>query len=301
MASSKLKRDFPYLAEYLEFPHPNPRLDSLYRRHGLGCMAAVVGGPIFGLATFVLMGRALGPVVGLMLTVFATLLGAIAISAFARKITARTEAKSLPEDHILEKANESTEQLNKLDQERKLTKWMDPVALQLLEAGSYHWSRVRKSFADTRWNSQELPEHWVSLKEKADHASNIAMAELLILCSQCIGEPIKTGKNDFQSVIEDFVDLDIEDALRGLARATATHPKEYRFSSQRTHEIFPEAKALAERLKELADEIEQATQIAKVEIPGLRASLGQDSIESLLSEMRTVRQAEDELRQHQSE
>lgn len=152
------------------------------------------------------------------------------------------------------------------------------------------------SFDDVRWDKGDLPDHWLSLREKAEKAANLAMAELLMLCMQCVGEPLKSRKGDFQAVMEDFVGLDIEDALRGLAKVTASHPKEYKFQSPRTRELFQPGRALAEQLKELADEIETSTRLAKIEMRSdLRTSLGKESIDSLLSEMRYVREAEEEL------
>ena len=301
MASNKLKRDYPYLAEYLDAPHSNPLMEKLSSAQGFGCVAAVAGAPIIGIATFLLTNRMVGPGAGAFLAFGAAVVGAVALSSYATKNFKNTEKNAAPEEKLMHQANAAIQHLKKLDGDRKLPKWMDPVAIQLLEAGAYHWSRVRKTFGDVRWDTRDLPEHWVALREKAERAANLAMAELIILCTQCVGEPHKTRKGDFQSVLEDIVDLDIEDALRGLAKATATHPTEYRFSSPRTQEIFPHGKELAERLKDLAEEIEQATQIAKTEIPELRTSLGQDSIETLLSEMRYVRQAEEELHEHQSE
>jgi len=296
MASNKLKRDYPHLSAYMDFPHVNPLIEQLSSMKNLGCLASLAISPFLGMATFMVTSRFAGVPGGLMLGFASFVAFAISIYSYGTKYSSRNAKEITAEDRLIDQGHAALHQLRKLDNDKKLPKWMDPVAIQLLEAGAYHWSRVRMSFDDVRWDKGDLPDHWLSLREKAEKAANLAMAELLMLCMQCVGEPLKSRKGDFQAVMEDFVGLDIEDALRGLAKVTASHPKEYKFQSPRTRELFEPGRALAEQLKELADEIETSTRLAKIEMPSdLRTSLGKESIDSLLSEMRYVREAEEEL------
>lgn len=299
MSSKRLARDYPYLCGYLDASHPNPLVDRIASLQNLGCTAALVGTPIIGLLSFMASGRFVGPIGATVFAAGMALTGGFLLFSYGKKHSAKAMSEATVEDKIMSQAAQSVDYLRKLDRERKLHKWMDPVAIQLLEAGAYHWARIRTTFDDSRWNVSQLPEHWVGLKQKANAAANLAMAELVILCAGCTGEPVKNRKNDIQSVFEDFVDLDIEDALRGLARVSATHPKEYRFQSPQTREIFEPARQIAERLKQLADEMEQATQIAKSELPQAHIQLGNESIAHLLEEIKAVRQAEQELHQTQ--
>jgi hypothetical protein len=300
MASNKLKRDYPYLSAYMDFPHVNPLIAQMSSVKNFGCLAAMTVSPFLALAAFLVTDRFAGAGGGFLFGFATFVASAISIYSYGTKISARNVKEITAEDRLIDQAHSALHQLRKLDKESKMPKWMDPVAIQLLEAGAYHWNRVRQSFDDVRWDRGDLPDHWVSLRAKAEKAANLAMAELLILCIQCVGEPLKTRKGDFQAVVEDFVGLDIEEALRGLAKVTASHPKEYKFQSPRTRELFEPGRALAEQLKELADEIETSTRLAKVEMPSdLRTSLGKESIETLLSEMRYVREAEEELQDRQ--
>lgn len=300
MASNKLQRDFPYFSQYLNATHPNPLKGRAQSKYGMGCLTALAGAPIVSFATFMLLSRFIGPSAGFV-AFAAFVISLLALFNYGTKLGSRSITEATPEDKLLEHAGSKIESLKKLDNDRKLPKWIDPVAIQLLEAGAYHWSRVTMAFDDPRWGDAQLPTHWLSLRERASKAAELAMAELVILCEKCVGEPPKNRKSDYQSVFDDFVSLDIEDAIRGLAKVTATHPSEYRFTSASTPVIFEEAKELAENLKSLADEVEEATRIAKTEIPELRANLARESIEGLLSEIRHVKKAESELHQNQSD
>lgn len=299
MASKRLIRDYPYLSAYLDAPHPNPLVERLASLSNFGCLAAMGGAPMVAILSFMISDRFIGPIGGSLFALGMAVTSGVLLFSFGKRHSEKAAKEATVEDKLMSQAAQAIDHFKKLDRERKLHKWMDPVAIQLLEAGAYHWSRIRQTFDDSRWNVSQLPEHWVGLKQKAHSAANLAMAELVILCAGCTGEPTKTRKDDFQSVFEDLVDLDIEDALRGLAKVTATHPKEYRFQSPQTKEIFEPARQIAERLKQLADEMEQATQIAKTELPQSQLNLGQETIGHLLEEIKAVRQAEQELHQSQ--
>lgn len=298
MASSKLKRDFPYAAGYIDHNHSNPILDRLSAVNNLGCLASGVGAPVVAMGVWMIGARFMGPPAGFV--AFASFFAAlIALYSYGTKVGTQSAKKATQEERLIDEAYGVIMELRKLDRERKLLKHMDPVAMQLIEASAYHWSRVHRAFDDGRWNASEIPEHWTALRERASQAADLAMAELIILCRQCIGEPLKNRKDDFQSVIDDFAGLEIVDALRGLAKVSATHPKEYRFSSPQTPLIFDQARGLAEQLKSLADEVEESTRIAKTDIPELRTSLGRESIDSLLSDLRHIKRAEVELHEEQ--
>lgn len=301
MASTKIKRDFPSLAAYLDHPHPNP----LFRRIGagpaLGCLMALVSSLVVGVGVFALASPAIGPLMAVVASLAGSGAAAFAVAAAGWRIGRKNAAAPTAEDQLLAQGFGAVESFRRLDNEKRIPKWVDPIALQLLEAGAYHWGRVRQTFAGSQWHSADLPEHRANLRDKAIRAADLAMAELAILSAQCVGEPKKNRKDDFQAAFEDFADLAIEDAIRGLARVAATHPKAYRFESPRAKEIFEPAKGLAEQLKGLADEVAGASFEAPAEDDGLRTSLGRESIDSLLTELRYTRLAEEELHGQQPE
>ena len=186
--------------------------------------------------------------------------------------------------------------------DKKLHRWLDPIAGQLLEAGTYHWKRVHDHLNLPFWQSDDLPNHWSALREKSIEAADNAMAELVVLCSGCVGEPTKSRDDDLKDVIEDFVDLDIQDALQGLGRIVSSDDQAYSFHSPEAQVIFEPGRAIAERLKELADQVEQASTRARSESVDIPAgAYSTESIDILLIEFRAVKQAEDELHQTQGQ
>ncbi|MDI9636868.1 hypothetical protein QM565_14020 [Geitlerinema splendidum] len=182
-----------------------------------------------------------------------------------------------------------------LDKQRKLHKWLDPVAGQLLEASALHWDRVHTILSGSSWQNEELGGHWVAIREKSLKAADLAMAEILMLCARCVGEPTKNRSDDWKDILEDFAELDFEDAIRGLNKAIATDSKSYKFTSPEARIVFEPARQIAERLKQLADQVEQSAQQAALEITIPHGSYATESIDVLLGEFRSISMAESEL------
>jgi hypothetical protein len=306
MASSKLKREYPYLAAYLDHEIASPSVAASEKIMGMGCVGLGLGAPLAGLLAAIGVSVATGNFG------FGILGGAVAFVAalglggaiLAKKVKASQQPAS-EEDRLLREAMGSRSALLDLDKNKKLTKWLDPVAAQLLEAGAYHWSRVRTTLDASAWTHGDVPGHWKALRERALTGADVAMAELLILASGCVGEPMKNRKDEWNSIVEDFVSLDIEDALRGLSKATSNHPNQYRYTSPNTRDIFDPGKRIAERLKDLADEVQNATPRVLAEtsntiaIPGATTGYATESLDVLLGEIKAVRQAEKELHEEQ--
>lgn len=186
-------------------------------------------------------------------------------------------------------------EMTQLTAQRKLHKWMDPVALQLLEAAAYHWERLHTALNSPHWSDRDLPQYWKGVRTQAMEASNMGMMELVLLCRGCMGPPQKDKQSEIQGIMQDFVDLDIADALQGLKSMAKSDWTVYAHKSPVLDQIFEPARQIAEKIKLLADEIETKNHdllIAKSPIPERRAV---DSIDSVLTDLRAFDQAEDEL------
>ena len=299
MASSKLKRAYPNFAAYLD---NSQEPESLKRRDfamATGCLATVSAGLIGAVCFGALIGSAVNVGAGILGAIIG---GGVTTLAMAwwmhRKVQAAGNPKSDRERLDLE-SHAAAHEFKVLDGQKKLLKSLDPVAAQLLEAGAYHWNRIRETLGGSHWRSENLPAHWHSLRERALDASHVAMAELSIMCATCTGEPRREKKDDLQSVFEDFADLDIQDALRGLAKIAAASDDPYRFTTPRAKELFEPAKEIAERLKSLADQVERADLKATQEVSMPKGALATDTIDVLLGEFRAVQQAESELHEEQ--
>lgn len=209
------------------------------------------------------------------------------------------DQRKAPVDPLEVKGRAASKALLKLHQERKLRKWMDPVAQELLEAGAYHFGRLRTALEGPAWSARDLPTHWETVRAQARAAGESAMWELVLLCNTCVGKPQVERKDGLKSVIEDFVDLDIADALQGLKEIASGDWARYAHTSPAARQIFEPGRQIAERLRDLADEIEaRAPELGGSAGEALpRGSVG--SIDAVLGELRAVRQAEEELRQEQ--
>lgn len=299
MASSKLKSKYPHMAEYIDHHRHDPVQARIEAAMGKGCLFGGALVPVaaigFGALGFLLFKHPIAAIgMGLLGGVTGTVLGGWLMQRMTKKAGQFTSS----EEEMLKKAGEAARHFRKLDSDRKLHKWIDPVAAQLLEAGAFHWGRLNKALESQVWQNKETASHWSGLKERVENAANIAMAELVVLVSGCVGEPSKDRKEDLKEAFEDFAELDIADALQGLLKVSSRPATDYIFKSPRSREIFEPAKNIAHRLQQLADEMEQKTEelrIVSMDIPQEASSV--DSIDVLLGEIRAVDQAEKELRQ----
>ncbi len=187
-----------------------------------------------------------------------------------------------------------------LDAKSKLTKELDPVAGQLLEAGSYYWRKITDTMATPAWQKDDLPAHWKSLRDQSLSVANAAMNELFMLLKDCTGKPSKTRKDDFQGAFENLTDLNFMDAALGLLTAATADASIYTFQSPYLPAVFEPAKQLAEKLRDLSSEIDELTKDVHnhvASIPGAATSVS--SIDLILEEMKSVRIAERELREEE--
>ena len=291
MASKRLQREYPSLSSYLDADRPGSPVKSIDWR-----FLALVGA---GLVAVRLLLNELGLLITQGSTWGMMLVAGAAVGGFyfwqARK---KSQIELTPEEKLLIRGDEARATMRKADAERRLLKHYDPIALQLLDAGAEQWRSIRAAFSHERW-AGKLPDHWVSLRVRALAAADICMAQLAILCSDCYSENPRTRKDDFGSAFEDFADLEIINGLQILTKVIRDDPEKYRVRSPRTHEIYAEASGLVEQLQSLAKESAGAAREARLDIADL--NLGQESVRSVLEEMRFVRTAEAEIETPQHE
>ncbi len=287
--SPKKGKHYPPTVAYLEKATARSKTpDAL----AVGMFAALLIGGVLGLAVGAAFGP-LGAVLGLPFGIFA---GAVLGSAILPRIFHRRKP-----DPLEERATKAILDLKKLHESRKLRTWMDPVALELLEAGAFHYARVTAALDGPYWSTRDLQAHWVSVRNQARQASETAMYELVLMCQACVGKPQTERKDEFKQVVEDLVDLDIADALQGLKEFTNPDWSKFRHQSPMSKQIFEPARALAERLKILGDEVEtRMTELTGLGPEGLPSG-AVGSLDVVLSELRAVRQAEAEIADEQQE
>lgn len=188
-------------------------------------------------------------------------------------------------------------ELKDLEVQRRLHRWMDPLALQLLEVGAYHWQRIQTTLEGPQWGSKTLPAYWAQLRGQIQTAADEGMGDLLVLARNCVGPPQKDRQSDFQGVVESFVELDFADALDGLKRMAKSDWTAYAHQSPQAEAVAVHGRQIAERLQELADDVEMKASEIAIQSATSGGIQSLDVLEGVLGELRTVRQAESELEQ----
>lgn len=290
MGRKKRSSDFPYFTEYVAYL-ANQRIGQGPKLwHWLLVLALSIAAGVVGFSLPALISPPANAVV-MYLSLLA--FGGGALSLGGKWIYGKKRAAaSQPRQEV--EAVEAAREFHRLVLKKRLTSWVDPVALELLEAGAFHHRRVADIIE--RWPST-AGGHWNELRDQARHAADDAMHELLRMFVKCIGKPQKQRKDAWGDVLEDFADLDFVDALEGLKRISDGDWRDYAYTSPVTQRLFEPGRQIAEKLKTLADEIERT--LSERSADGFIATESSSSIDGVLGQISAVRQAEEELREHQ--
>ena len=164
---------------------------------------------------------------------------------------------------------------------RRLHRDLDPVAGTLLEEAARIYLRLRQTLEGPFWSGRDLPEHWKTVRGQALRASDEAMDEIVVILADCL----KTGRA--QSGVFELVEQ-VVDSIKG-----GTIP-----AADGTPSGFAQAREIAAGLGKLAGEIETATEqvVREESVAADFSSL--NSIDLCLGELRTVRQADEEMREN---
>jgi hypothetical protein len=287
MSSKRSNKQAPYFTGFLKAladkgsPMPgNPAAMAL------GCLGPLFVAPAVGVMAGFSLGVGPGIIAGV-LAAAGCLAGGLAMENRARRPKSPAEARKM-------QARSVANVLRSLGQQRKLHKQVDPLVLQLLEVGAYHWTRIRARLDMPAWTTGELPAHRVALRTQIQDAADAAMDDLLLLAQGCIGDPERNRGDDLKSAFEDLADLDISQALAGFRRVAETDWTAYAHHSPNSGAVMSSGRPVVEKLAALADEVESMA------LPSLEAApqtASTDSLDVLLSEIKSIRQAEQELEQ----
>jgi hypothetical protein len=285
--SRALDKRMPYLSGFLKYATKNP----IQERVDLVVGGAIMGGFIVPGSVGLALGFATGNAGLGFLTAFVALGAWIAGSMFVARKAKRPRGE-------VEKAKvaayQSANPWQSLRNKQKLHKHADPAVLQLLEAAAYHWTRVQTVATSPMWKDDGLPGHWVQVRDAALMAADQAMAELLHISQLAMGEPMRSREQEVSSMVKDLFDLQISDALDGLKQISTSDWREYSHHSPHASDIVSRGMPIAERLQHLAEEIERATPQTPT-VTGEQPSNSAQSLEAVLSELKAVRQAEEEV------
>ncbi len=196
-------------------------------------------------------------------------------------LTMRREKPALsPRAQRQEEARQVGDVMRKCLELRRLHRDLDEASLILLEECSRHWARVQAVFSTGFWSDPQLLPAYASARQQAMDAADDAMHDVLILYAPCLPVEVK-GRQPM-----DFV----EEALEQYVFKAPLNPTQ-------PPAAFGPARKVADRLRDLADEAERiASDLHRQRVTEPAATSG--TLEASLSELRAIRQAEDELRQN---
>lgn len=287
MFDTKKKR-LPYLSEYIA----SCTAQSPYARRDAIAASGCITVPLAIVGSVSLLGNLMSwPLaVGVGLLVGGPMAGWM-MSALAKKFgKART-----PEEARRFEVFEAASKYNQSIQRKKLHQELDPVAAQLLESCAYYYKQTMSLVNGPIWDEAANNGQYVALREQCAKAANESMQEAIMLCQHCLGKPERNRSDDLGSVIQDFVSLEIEDAIGGLREVVKADSAKYAYRSPHVNSIFEPVRDIAEKLKQLSIEVEKIqTDIVK-NASTLKQVESASSLDLVLRELQMVRQAEDEL------
>lgn len=156
----------------------------------------------------------------------------------------------------------------------------------LLEECARHWSRVRQALESPFWTSPNLPPHYKSVREQTARAADRAMDEAVVMLHHELEVPYRAGVADRMSLSE-FVEGVFGVQIPDPNSRSGPLPLSYQAVRQ-----------LAVKLRDLADGVESLT-LEVAQDPSVQSEFKADTaLDMAISDVRSIRQAEDELRQN---
>lgn len=268
-------RQYPHLTRFLQSRAP------AFQRTGMsstGCFVSAIAA--YG-AFFLTL-----PELGVLRAALVSVLVIMPLAAFiTNRLFALTTKPRTPEAERAALVNETLMVLHSKSTRRRMGREVDPVAAALLEESARHWTRVQTALSGPFWSSKNLPAHWQGVRDRSWAAANAAMDELILLLRPLALTPPADGPRE-----------GVLDAIMEAVFDQARPPVNMQLPPG-----FEPARAVAERLKLLAGEVERTSkelaedQLAQGEVQSATA------LESCLAELRSLRQAEQELEDHLEE
>lgn len=189
-----------------------------------------------------------------------------------------------PKPMVNERAREATavaQTMGLMLQKRRLHRDLDPGSLILLEECARHWHRARAALDGPFWTHGMVPEYYRQVRHKALVSLDESMDEVLLHYRAWLPDAVRS-RHPF-----DYVDEAMESVM-GRRSAAGNFPPP----------AFGPVRIIADKLMELANETERLSQEARLDPEVAAAATPGRSLDQTLSELRSMREAEAELRQN---
>lgn len=281
-------RKFPNLSTFLEKEEAEAGKAWFISVTPVGYLTSLLVAPIW----LLVLGNIFGRWVLAGILTAGTLIGIASLFTFFNR---QRKLERDPSEQRRRTIRKAASEVRELEVQGKLHKWMDPLALQTLEVGAFHWNRIQTTLKGTQWGRRNLPAYWRDIKASVLRASTEGMGDLLLLTSNCIGPPQKDRGNDFQEVISKFANLDISSGLQGLKEVATADWTTYAHQSSQGRAVAEHGRLIVERLASLADDVESRSTEISVSSATTGGLSSLESLDEVLSNLKSVRHAEDEL------
>lgn len=292
---ARFDKRLPYVNAFLTYAQNDPAKARQDLAIGGGIVSVLALAPMVGITAGVALSNPGPGIIAGFLTLIA--------GGWAVNVLRKRQGKPRDEaERAKIQAHHSSKPFQALRGRNRLHREVDASVLHLLEASAYHWSRVQSALNGPIWNAPDIGAHWAGVRQQAQLAADTAMSELMTMASSAIGLPQRDRDVEAKGVMKDFFDLEITEALNNLKTLAASDWTEYAHKSAHSEHIVRGGMAVAERLRHLADEVEGA-QSSLSSTPGaapVEYSSSQ-TLDAVLSELKAVKQAEDELRVQQGD
>jgi len=189
-------------------------------------------------------------------------------------------------DRLDLEAAEANELLAEALRRGKLHRITGEATTALLEECATQWSRVRQALESPFWTSPNLPPHYKNVRDQAARAADRAMDEAVVLLHHELEFPYRSGIADRTS-LSDLVEGIFGVQLPDMNARTSALPLSYQSVRQ-----------LADKLLDLAETVESLT-VEVARDPSVQSEFKADTaLDMALSDMKSIHQAEVELRQN---
>ena len=274
MRRKKDSDKLPFLTEYIRW--------AVDWRRGMisGIMPTTV---LTGLGISTVAGLVVSSVVGSIGTPVGLITGATLFCGYVLGSYVRAAKRSRVEPsqaQLRREAKQIAERLEAILDKKRLHRDLSMEVATLLEEAACSWHRARTALESPYWRRADLPSHLRSAREQSVSAIDQGMQEMLVMFATSV--PARPGKWHWTELVDEVVG---QDMLASRHRLDHISP------------FFDEAHAVAEKLSQMADQVEQvARRLAGEELISGAPKPG-SGLEATLAELRQLKEAEDELRQ----
>lgn len=277
MRRLKPSKQLPYLTEYIKYAvdwlprHWHDELTARVIGLGLGISFLV------GLVAMIFVRPSLHIAVGL-------LTAGVSFGVYLLGIYGITEARRAKEQDpqlvLRREAEQVAVRLEACLSKKRLHRDLSIEVSCLLEEASRNWHRAKTALESPYWKRADLPPHLRAVRDQSLLAIDQGMQEMLVLFATCV--PAHPGSWSFGELVDEVVGQDVFSTRGRIEHISPFHE---------------EGRAVAGKILELADQVEMVSrQLAGQELITGAPKPG-SALEATLTELRQLKQAEEELRQ----